>query len=180
MIEFDKDAKYLTLQEYTVLAKKVLSRFASGTRQTDELISHVIYWLARADSTYKENIGTIDGFRWSYGRFAVLKYFNKIKNEKRKAKKNEFKIEEISEIIEEELGYTDKDSTTKQNSDDIFSILSKMTEISLRDKEVYKDYYSYGLTLREVADKHNFTAENARLILVKVTNKLKEKLNVRS
>lgn len=178
MIDFNKQATYLTLPEYTTLAKKVLSRYASGTRQTDELISHVVYWLALADSRYKTDIGTIEGFRWSYGRFAVLKYFEKIKRLKKKERKANFKIEEISEIIEEELGCIDDDIL--MNSNEVFLVLSEMASISQRDKQVYQDYYSRGLTLQEIGDKYLFSKENARLIIAKVTNILKDRFKVKT
>lgn len=168
--------QYLTLDEYRMMAKKCLSKFARNAKQTDDAISYVAYYCMKADEIYNSNIGTRDGFRASYGRFGALKWTSKVMSEKKKHKRTK-SLESFKNSIEDKSSLSLSDRTLCK---EIIERITSADYLTETQKEIYIGYYRDGYTMQELADKYNYTRANISLIVAKVTEKLKEKFNRRN
>lgn len=191
-----KDIEFLTLSEYILIAKKIVSKIGGAHKkylQDDDVISYIANAIMMADWRWDQNYKSKDGrkknqyaYRNQCGIWAIRTLLSK--------KKKTPKIYSLEDSIKESdsrnnLDFIiDKRDTNpahivenqeyKQTLKQDMQNLLDSDILSDKQKQYIKLYYYQNKTLAEIGDIFGLTREAVRQNIVKAVKKLKEVMSV--
>ena len=139
--------QYLTLEEYTLFAKKLILRQLGNRYLTDENIAHVVYYIANADKTYSPDKGTKRStFRMICGLHGV-QTLHRLKNKKSCISLSmRLSRADLSDIIEDKR-FSEKESTSNISIQDVMNSVN----LSKRERK-YLELYLQDNKIKDIAE----------------------------
>lgn len=199
-IEFD------SLQDYILLAKKAISKFANQFYQglsvkmlkDEDAISSVANAIMMADWRWDENYQNEQGTkktRYSYrNQCALWAIQTHITKDHKKNKKFKKKIYSLDHVIEDDTessvhNFTQDDRTLSpetilmqaENKEELTRLIDSLLSLdclSSRQKDYIRLYYFESYTFEKIGQKYGITREAVRQGLNKAINMIKEAINV--
>lgn len=199
-IEFD------SLQDYILLAKKAISKFANQFYQglsvkmlkDEDAISSVANAIMMADWRWDENYQNEQGTkktRYSYrNQCALWAIQTHITKDHKKNKKFKKKIYSLDHVIEDDAessvhNFTQDDRTLSpetilmqaENKEELTRLIDSLLSLdclSSRQKDYIRLYYFESYTFEKIGQKYGITREAVRQGLNKAINMIKEAINV--
>lgn len=171
----------LSYDEYLESAKKIIWKFNKcGSSSSvalladDEIISTMVYWMAKSDETFDETKGkSQNNRRISYAIYGMLMAIR----EKKKAVNNCDYIKERSGYvskIEDAVADTHLSLMDQLAYNEVMQYVNSMT-IDDKSKEYFLYYYRDGLSLRQIADDTGYSHESIRQKINLVMNIVKDR-----
>lgn len=158
-------SQYKTLDEYWLLARRMIMKRCYSYRNDDDAISYVAHHAMLADSRYKEGIGTRDGFRVYYATMACYKWLNYVK-----IKRNKRIGTELFDMASNHNSHNDIIAYR-----DMVDYIKTSTDITDLQRNAAVKYYVEGWTMQDIADEAGVSRQNVDSHIKSVVKKVKEK-----
>jgi len=154
----------LDLSEYLKIARKIIKKHGFCRMLDDEdAISYVATYIMKADARYNGKFGTIEGFRFMWGKYAIKNWINRFIKNKKYVNMPEGASENVksSECV-----------MTNITTNEILEYIDKMPP---EKRDIIKMYFFDRMTLREIGDKVGVTGERVRQRIDATLSHIKEK-----
>lgn len=179
------DINFLTLNEYLIMARKIISKMSSGPYKqylnTEDVVSYVANALMMADWRWDENYNSKEGRKknlYSYRNQCAIWAIQTLLTKHKKSKKDGFKTYSLNEPIDGADMRDNLDFIEDPNADNPISILEDAEDkkdikklinsllnsdlISQKHKDYLTMYYFEGQTLEKIGKHFNITREAVR------------------
>lgn len=184
--------KFLPMNEYIDIAKKILSRFGKGIEKSDDVISYIANAIMmgdwRWDSEYKsKDYGRkkdLYSYRNQCGLWAIKTLQTKAKKEaskKHKVYSLDNKISQSEKSYSSFLADSSQDpqiilDTKESESHNIKFVKNIMSSnvLSKKEKDIIHKYYYENQTLEQIGSQYRLTREAIRQNILKTINKIKK------
>ena len=190
------DVEFLTLEEYLVMARKIVSKMSSGVYKnylnTEDVISYVANALMMADWRWDANYKSKEGRKkklYSYRNQCAIWAIQTLITKQKKAKGKKIKFYSLDDNI----GDLDERNNidfipdtkaknpldlliTKENADCIKNLISSVMQSDLlsdKNKQYIKMYFFEGQTLEKIGKSFNITREAVRQGINKSLEKIR-------
>jgi len=190
------EIEFLTLNEYTNIAKKILSKFGKGIERSDDVISYVANAIMMGDWRWDSNYKSKDYGRkkdiYSYRNQCGLWAIKTLQTKTKKELSKKYKVYSLdNKISKSEKSYSNfvADETldpqlilesNESNRENIKFIQDIMSSDILNDKEkdIIQSYYYDGDTLEKIGIRYGLTREAIRQNILKTIKKIKKHAKV--
>src|SRR6056297_2825309 len=144
------------------LAYKHLQNYEDAKDLTQEIFLKIFNQLDKYDSNYKF-------FSWLY-RISLNEIYSYLK--KTKWKKKIISIEKVKSFLFSDL------KVYEEKSDLLYEIQKIISKVSERDREIFNMYYFDDYSVEKIAKISEESKSNVKVILHRLREKIKDKLNV--
>lgn len=191
-----KTINFLSLNEYLIMARKIISKMSSGPYKqylnTEDVVSYVANALMMADWRWDENYNSKQGRKknlYSYRNQCAIWAIQTLVTKQKKSKKN-IKMYSLDDNINDtdlrnNLDFIEDTSCEnplevleqEETDNDIKQMVSSILDsdiLSDKNKQYIKMYFFEGLTLEKIGNHFNITREAVRQGINKSLQKIRE------
>jgi len=191
-----KTINFLSLNEYLIMARKIISKMSSGPYKqylnTEDVVSYVANALMMADWRWDENYNSKQGRKknlYSYRNQCAIWAIQTLVTKQKKSKKN-IKMYSLDDSINDtdlrnNLDFIEDTSCEnpldvleqEETDNDVKQMVSSILDsdiLSDKNKQYIKMYFFEGLTLEKIGNHFNITREAVRQGINKSLQKIRE------
>lgn len=190
-----KKIKFMPMDEYWSIAKKILNKFGRGIDKTDDVISYVANAVMMADWRWDSEYKSKDFGRkkdlYSYRNQCGLWAIKTLKTKAKKDHAKSYRVYSLDNNIHTsdnsfyEFVSDNNDPSTeleaKESTEEKMGMISSMLKsdlLSAKEKDIINKYYYEEMTLEQIGTQYNLTREAIRQNIIKTIDKIKKNINV--
>lgn len=163
----------LSLREYERIAVRYLSKNLPSGRKNPDYINDIIYYMLRSDITYKPNIGTMEGRRMTYAKFAVQHIRDAMRRNKGKQTYSLDKAMIDGKSSGSQLAHNDLSPLDQVEFNELLEHIDSETLTGLESCAI-REYYLERIPILDIANKYEVTRQSIYLAIARGLEKVRK------